>query len=210
MIRLDGVSGVCAFIPHFCLFFLTLRIAYRKEECDDDPGWCFTAAVGNSLPMTFFSYGQRQITDPAQLQFLTSVVANMALPSDVLDAQNSVNSTVPLSRRSTSNFKRLSRYRHRLISIQIRQAQAQSDQTATTDAQRSASKGYSDGFLTAKIFATYNMSKLGFIGQYIQDSLTALGPTVIASGTEQNYSDSFGQGLQDGQAIIFSAINPVN
>jgi len=76
-----------------------------------------------------------------------------------------------------------------------------------TAAQRAITKGYSDGFLTAKIFAMYHMSKLGFIGQYIEDSLTALGPTVIAEGTGEIYRVWFLRGMQDGQTTVASVVN---
>ncbi|KAI5124592.1 hypothetical protein M0805_003109 [Coniferiporia weirii] len=71
-----------------------------------------------------------------------------------------------------------------------------------TPAERSITKGYSDGFLTAKIFAQYDMSKLGFTGQYISDSINTLGSGVIASGTEDYYSEWFLQGLEDAQGSI--------
>ena len=70
--------------------------------------------------------------------------------------------------------------------------------------ERAITKGYSDGFLTAKIFAQYGMSKLGFDGQYTSDSIRALGPKVIAPGTEQFYSDWFGRGLADAQSLVES------
>jgi glucan 1,3-beta-glucosidase len=76
-----------------------------------------------------------------------------------------------------------------------------------TSTQRSVSKGYSDGFLTAKIFATYKTSKLGFIGQYIEDSIKALGPAIIEPGTEEAYRHWFRSGLGDGQLIVVSAVS---
>jgi glucan 1,3-beta-glucosidase len=77
-----------------------------------------------------------------------------------------------------------------------------------TPTQRCIAKGYSDGFLTAKIFASYNTSKLGFIGQYIEDSIRTLGPTVVASGTEGSYRQWFMSGLDDGEAIIAARLKP--
>lgn len=72
--------------------------------------------------------------------------------------------------------------------------------------QRAMAKGYSDGFMTAKIFALYGMSKLGFTGQYINDSLDRLGKVVIASGTEHYYEQRFIEGLRDGETLITSSI----
>jgi glucan 1,3-beta-glucosidase len=42
-----------------------------------------------------------------------------------------------------------------------------------------ATKGHSDGLMTAKIFALMDFSKLGFIDQYVNDSIAALGPDVV-------------------------------
>jgi glucan 1,3-beta-glucosidase len=63
-------------------------------------------------------------------------------------------------------------------------------------------QGYSDGFLTAKIFATYGLSKLGFTGQYIEDSLQSLGTTVIEPGKEGYYKEWFRKGLAAGEALV--------
>lgn len=79
--------------------------------------------------------------------------------------------------------------------------------TGMSPSQQAIAKGYSDGFLTAKIFALYQMSKLGFTGQYINDSIARLGPDVIQSGTEGDYEKWFMQGLQDGEAIVSSHIS---
>lgn len=76
-----------------------------------------------------------------------------------------------------------------------------------TTNQRSIAKGYSDGFLTAKVFAMHNGSKLGFVGQYIEDSIWALGPTVVAPGTEGTYRQWFVSGLNDGEAIVLQSLN---
>src|ERR1700679_309017 len=77
-----GDSGVRNFMPrplhHFKL--LVFDIAYKKEGCADDPGWCFKDAVGNSLPASFHSYGQPSETDSAQPQS-ADLYPNMQLPS---------------------------------------------------------------------------------------------------------------------------------
>ena len=74
---------------------------------------------------------------------------------------------------------------------------------------KSWAKGYQDGFLTAKIFAAYGLSKLGFTGQYILDSITTLGPSVIAPGTEQEYESGFMEGLSDGEAAVATELTGV-
>ncbi|KAH8117362.1 glycoside hydrolase superfamily [Phellopilus nigrolimitatus] len=76
-----------------------------------------------------------------------------------------------------------------------------------TPTERSITKGYSDGYLTAKIFAQYGMSKLGFTGQYIDDSIAALGETIVAPGTEEYYDAWFSRGLSDAGTLISAAVN---
>lgn len=71
--------------------------------------------------------------------------------------------------------------------------------------QSSLSKGYSDGFVTARIFSLYGLSKLGFIGQYIADSLAMLG-TAIPPGTEDAYRSGFVQGLADGETAVAASL----
>ena len=79
--------------------------------------------------------------------------------------------------------------------------------TNLTETERAITKGYSDGFLTAKIFAQYGMSRLGFTGQYIQDSLAALNTSMVAPGTEGEYGAWFVNGLADAEKMISSAVN---
>jgi glucan 1,3-beta-glucosidase len=76
------------------------------------------------------------------------------------------------------------------------------DEESTSPAERANAKGYSDGLFTAKIFALVDYSKLGFVGQYVNDSIVALGPAVIAAGTESNYKDGFMKGLEEGETRV--------
>lgn len=79
-----------------------------------------------------------------------------------------------------------------------------------------ASAGYSDGFLSAKIFASANLGRIGFAGQYIQDSWSAR----LASSDDRtmsrfhvadqsSYTQAFQLGLDDGHGHITSAIEQV-
>ena len=64
------------------------------------------------------------------------------------------------------------------------------------------SKGYIDGFTTAKVFASHNMSRLGFTGQYMMDMVTKAGQV---PGKEKDYKDAFMQGLIAGENMVQSA-----
>ncbi|TBU45740.1 glycoside hydrolase [Dichomitus squalens] len=158
--------------------------AYNKEDCFSDPGWCFRAAVGQSLPSSFFTYGQpRPLADFSNISVLYdpattpgSALYDIAAALDF--ASNATSATPSASEPST-----------------------------TAPPPRAIAKGYSDGFLTAKIFALFGMSKLGFTGQYIRDSIALLGPIVIKPGTEHYYEHWFMAGLTDGEALISSYVN---
>ena len=65
-----------------------------------------------------------------------------------------------------------------------------------------ATKGHSDGLMTAKIFALMDFSRLGFIDQYVNDSIAALGPDVVNAGSRQEYRDAFLGGLAEGEANV--------
>lgn len=53
--------------------------SYKTEGCPSDVNWCFTSAVGNSLPSTFFSYPKATI---ASLQSVNDSSADVKPPSD--------------------------------------------------------------------------------------------------------------------------------
>lgn len=65
-----------------------------------------------------------------------------------------------------------------------------------------ATKGHSDGLMTAKIFALVDFSRLGFTDQYVNDSIAALGPGVVDAGSQQAYRDAFLRGLAEGEADV--------
>lgn len=69
--------------------------------------------------------------------------------------------------------------------------------------------GYSDGFLSAKIFASDNLGRIGFRGQYVLDSWRAR----IQAGTldsddryQGDYTTAFNQGVDEAHSQITSAI----
>ncbi|KAI0062333.1 glycoside hydrolase [Artomyces pyxidatus] len=180
--------------------------SYKKEECIDDPGWCFKAAVGRNLPPSFFSYGQGPLTEPGQLQNVATIVAEMNLPSDV-QALSRGRTSSPARTLAESPFDAQTSSAPALLSWTRRAYTSQdpsivSALSSPDSSQRSGAKGYSDGYLTAKIFALHKYSRLGFVGQYIADSISAHGPDVIAPGTEDTYRDQFLKGLSDGEEMV--------
>ncbi|KAI0319374.1 glycoside hydrolase superfamily [Amylostereum chailletii] len=172
--------------------------SYDKEGCMEDPGWCFLASAGTNLPSTFFSYGQpRASGSPSDVgaQGLTTVPDSTVAETrpfarDVMDdaiedpqffatagsgsGGGSTNSSVDWTGSPPLN--------------------ATSVEPTT--------RGYSDGYLTAMIFAEQDMSKLGFVGQYVLDSIKALGPSAVLPGDENTYHEEFIEGLRDGEAEV--------
>lgn len=189
--------------------------AYLKEECDGDPGWCFKAAVGNSLPSTFWSYPREHIDD-SQLQYILDTIAHMTPPSptDVLaKCQQDAATSSSLYGRHTSlsdgMLQTHNLHHHRFEAIHLRQLRQepleQQDWTAT---QRSILRGYTDGFAAGQTFAVEGkLSKLGFVGQYISDNIAKLGSSVIAPGTEVDYSKGFIRGLRDMERSVKSVLH---
>ncbi len=196
---------------------------YMKEGCDTDLDWCFKNAVNRTLPATFFSYGPDAMASPSSKLSVDRAVAQMQLPSmnEVLQqaADASPGCTTdqcPLPARRAKKAKRnLGSNAHRFSSVYTcrslhstiaRRKRDVSDLPPDlTEAARTIPQGYSDGYMTAKIFTQYGMSKLGFDGQYIADSIKVLGPGVVAPGTETFYSNWFRRGLSDGEALVRAA-----
>lgn len=188
------------------------------EGCEDELGWCFKSAVNKTLPPTFFSYGG---TSPPMSY--VQPISNLPIPDMSNMTQMSATSTAGTSLlrlldakdsfASSSRLKcdRSRRHRRRFASNRrTRERMQRSDdydlgvEISSTD--RSTVAGFSDGFLTAKFFALNGMSKLGFVPQYMNDSLATQGQQVVSAGTEQNYRDGFLRGLGDGEAAIASIV----
>lgn len=177
---------------------------YDKEDCENDPGWCFKNAVGKSLPSTFFSYPRPagQFAGDGFTSNALSALSKMQLPdlskSFTLGyaAQAISKARQPSAVVSNPQGKR----EHRFAAVHARGQPI--SQQAAADAQYAMIKGYKDGFFTAIWFAWYGQSKLGFAGQYIEDRLLALGPTVIRPGNEDFYRECFRWGLDYSEHLV--------
>ncbi|KAL5533128.1 EXG3_2 [Sanghuangporus sanghuang] len=190
--------------------------SYMKEGCDNDLDWCFKNAVGNTLPSTFFAYNSSTASSAARSLVFAHAVAEMELPSmtEVLDRSKdqsfSATPAADLRKRSIGaghqRFFSVHSRRQFLSEISKHKRDGMPSVLAgLTAAEQSMAKGYADGFLTAKLFAQYGMSKLGFKGQYVTDSIAKLGPDVIQPDTATIYSSQFAQGLLDAEKQIDTA-----
>ena len=89
------------------------------------------------------------------------------------------------------------------------QFEPREEQSSLTSEERVMQRGYSDGFLTAKMFAQQGpaMSRLGFKGQYIKDTVMLLkGMGAIGDGDESKYQEWFWKGLSDGEGLVEKVI----
>ena len=89
------------------------------------------------------------------------------------------------------------------------QLEPREEQSDLTSEERIMQRGYSDGFLTAKMFAQQGpaMSRLGFKGQYMKDTVVLLkGMGAIGDGDESKYQEWFWKGLSDGEGLVEKVI----
>jgi hypothetical protein len=196
--------------------------AFKNEQCNFDPGWCFQRAVGNVLPTSFFSYGE--ITDQHQTTDTSAKALKLAYPSDGEIWPILAECRDQSRRPAEGSGGAVGQSQHRFEAVYQRQNGSQSTWHATkstsgnsttrnddgSSGQDSGSycrRGFDDGFLTAKVFAIYGASRLGFTEQYMDDAL-ALIPSrgAVPSGTEQDYQTGFMLGLQYGESKVVEAI----
>ncbi|KAF7777607.1 CAZyme family GH5 [Agaricus bisporus var. burnettii] len=175
--------------------------SWDNKQCQNDVGWCFKHAVGIALPQTFFTY--RAITSASQAQDVAAKVDKWNPLSD--DEVSTI--LHPSSGDVQRQHPGIGSPQHRFGTIyekrqagELQSRQAKS-QTSSVD-NPSRIKGVRDGYQTAKVFATYGMSKLAFVEQYIQDAILRAGSDVIPSGTEGDYHDGFLRGLAYGEQKI--------
>ncbi|KAG7092364.1 hypothetical protein E1B28_008723 [Marasmius oreades] len=159
----------------------------KTEDCEQDPAWCFYSAVKKGvLPPQFFSYN---VSNPS---FFLKSHGQRVLPSN-------------------SSFAPLFPY--------IPADLPQSILDYLTDVHDPISvpsspedKGFSEGFKTAKFFALHELSKLGFVGQYINDILKSgrAGIDTTNEGDCLRYQDAFLRGLKRGEEQIAQFIVTYN
>lgn len=82
-------------------------------------------------------------------------------------------------------------------------------QSSPTADERIMQRGYSDGFITAKMFAQHGpaMSRLGFKTQYVKDTVGMLKSMgAIGDGDGSEYEEWFWKGLNDGEGLVEKVI----
>ncbi|KAF8575791.1 glycoside hydrolase family 5 protein [Ramaria rubella] len=202
--------------------------SYKKEGCSSDEGWCFKNAVGKTLPSTFFAYTGPTASATVPSPAVLSTLLNMHLPdiTTILDraaeedsfpaafapeaegGRSDISPSIRFGNKLSSTGSVTSHQRrHRFMAVHSRRQLFPSfgNSLSLSTTQQAVIKGYSDGFNTAKIFATFGLSKLGFEGQYIADSWKALGGA-MDEGQQDIYREWFGKGLVDGVTQVRSIV----
>ncbi|KIY50500.1 hypothetical protein FISHEDRAFT_38795 [Fistulina hepatica ATCC 64428] len=103
-------------------------------------------------------------------------------------------------------FEAIDSRKHRSWSAGEKKRDFWSDIASLPDQQKAYAKGYEDGFMAAKTFATYNLSRLGFTQQYIADTVAPLVPTVVSEHGKTYYVNGFMSGLGDGESTVDGAL----
>ncbi|KAJ8078677.1 Glucan 1,3-beta-glucosidase 3 [Marasmius tenuissimus] len=162
--------------------------SYKTEDCEQDHAWCFLSAVkSGALPGHFFSYN---ISDSS---FLSQTLGRPLVPS------NSTFGSPPAQYDSDS------------LDLALPQAIFDSvgnlrDPTLVPGSP--GEKGFAEGQKTARRFAMQGLSKLGFVGQYIRDSLIS-GQAEINSKKADDcgqYEEAFLRALRRGEDQIAQLI----
>ncbi len=187
---------------------------YMKEGCDTDLDWCFKNAVNRTLPATFFSYGPDAMASPSSKLSVDRAVAQMQLPSMNEVLQQAADASPGLHNRSMSIASSSARRRRNAIWDRTRigsrrfilvdrctpplhgvNATFSGIPQDLTAEERSITKGYSDGYLTAKIFTQYGMSKTWIRwDSTLPTASRCLDRVWLRLGTETFYSNWFRRG----------------
>ncbi|KJA20294.1 glycoside hydrolase family 5 protein [Hypholoma sublateritium FD-334 SS-4] len=168
--------------------------SYMKEDCDNDPGWCFKAAVGKSLPHDFYTLRKSAAKDASLNATDVSDSDNLIMPTISKDILNLIGRPRPQAMAPLPNLA------HRFAAIRARRDADPTSSGHAAAVNASTSRGYTDGMTTAKVFADKE-SRLGFTGQFILDAIKVAGPEQIPQSTQHAYRDGFLQGLKEGERV---------
>lgn len=194
-----------------------LRVALTVQNVSD------TAAPTTNPEPTFSLIGPSTTIEMSSVQpsaTLEPTFARMPLASSLAAKENQLSQKQVASRNTLESahgdrFLQIHRRKHRQLfdsgKVKRQQAVPGPGSTASTIGSNSSEsavlKGYSDGFMTAKMFAETSMSKLGFRGQYIIDSLQAMENGTMSASDEEYYINWFYQGLAAGEAMVQTTLD---
>lgn len=188
-------------------------VAWDNEQCEYDVGWCFKHAIGTALPQTFFSHPA--IASLSQAQDASAKASRLGQLSEDEIASILGQGSGSGQRQQGGSNSYSGNPQHRFEVIHGRRPDGEyqnRDQSGSWNGGNSGppglvrAKGVKDGYQTAKVFAIYGMSKLGFTEQYINDAIAMAGPNGVPNGSEKEYRDGFLRGLAYGEQKIIAAL----
>lgn len=180
------------------------HLAYMKEGCHTDPGWCFKSAVGSKLPASFHSY-------PSAASKSLDKIRTLIMPlSDAPAGPMSSNpQDLPPLRTSAAGVRReIESFRRRQASIHHRHLRLRD----LSDSQKGSiayQTGYRDGYDTALKFAIFK-SKVGFKQQCMMDNCGGFGDQFKSIGAQDEYADGYINGLRGGEQTVEATLDPAN
>ncbi|KZT44036.1 glycoside hydrolase [Sistotremastrum suecicum HHB10207 ss-3] len=171
--------------------------------------------IGPSTTIEMSSVQPATTQDPTFARM--PLASSLAAKENAISQKQAVSDNI-LNSAHSDRFMQIHRRKHRQLfdsgKTKRQQVAPASNSAASTIGSNSSEsavlKGYSDGFMTAKLFAQHDLSKLGFSGQYILDSLQAMnreGGGTMSPGDEEYYTNWFYQGLAAGEALVQTALD---
>lgn len=131
---------------------------------------------------------------------------NATKSSDEVDSENArqaINNGASQVKPMLNNLLDPSSFIASLQSATANPYSATSYDPATMSEAAARVRGYSDGFGLARKFAAFNLSKVGFTGQWINTNVgRLLENDDLMQENIQTYADHFGRGLQDAESRV--------
>ena len=193
--------------------------SWTMENCDNNGGWCFQKAVGTYLPSTFDSWGLASKTaqfwannakSKTSLSALTATIGKLALPAlpsttssakvnQVMDEAR-IGMVLPATGKRSQPVGSLVGRAGEVIRAERR--------ASSSTSQFASQSGWSDGFKSARIFASSaGLSRIGYGQQYQMDSFAArLASGRVAKADASAYNATFTQGFLAAEKLIAEAI----
>lgn len=180
--------------------------SWRLESCEQNAGWCFQATVNTRLltsPLAAWTNNGGNNTGSSSSSskgssFLQGKNSTQVLQQVAKGAQDMPDPALPYSAGSKRQWRGGSPAARAAAAVR----------STLSAAELAGNSGYSDGYLTAKIFASRtDVSRMGFSGQYASDSFAAH----TEQGTLQKdawalYAENFDKGLAAAEGKISALV----
>ena len=163
--------------------------SWNMENCDQNSGWCFKKAWSDVMNKTYNAWGFNDKVTNKTIDAVSSEIGKTTLPDKY--------QTGTVSRQSNSCPSSQSSNTRRAATS------ASSSSSSSSSTMDSDTQGYADGFTSAKVLASrMELSRLGFVDQYIADSVNAYKNKLMTQPDSKTYSSSFQKGLSQIENLV--------